>query len=691
MRLIAYTSVSHFGFIVLGIFAMTSVGQNGSTLYMVNHGFSTAALFLIAAMLVKRRGSRRIADFGGWQRVTPVLAGTFLVAGLSRPGAAGAVELRQRVPRAGRHVPALQGGGGRRDDRHRAGRALHPADVQADDDRAEARGRVRRAPTPGHAAAARRWRRRAADRRRSSCSASSPSRVLDVINPAVDRTLQHVGVTDPSPTNAVPAAEGTQQVSRRPTVRLPHACHAALPAPTSTTRSPPMLIVFGAALVGVLVEAFAPRRARHAAQVASRHRRPARPPSSPCVPGRATAPTAATLGGSVVIDGPALFLQGTILSLLAVLGVLTMAERFAAARRRRVHPAGCVDPGLAAGGRRRCAPAACTTEVFPLTLFAVGGMMLFPAAGDLLTMFVALEVLSLPLYILCGLARRRRLLSQEASLKYFLLGAFSLGVLPLRHRPALRLRRLALPRRHRHGDRRRARRSRQGLLLPGVVLVLVGLLFKVGAVPFHSWTPDVYQGAPTPVTGFMAACTKVAAFGAILRVVYVGVGADRWDWQPVRLRRRGPDHGRRLGPVGHPDRRQAAARLLLDRARRLHPRRRARASTRPASSGVMFYLVAYGFTTIAAFAVVPLVRTAAAEATHLSQWAGLGKQPPGRRRRLRLPPAGLRRHPADVGLHREVRRRSRRPSRTGARRGWLVVGVVLAARSRRSSTSASSC
>ena len=65
------------------------------------------------------------------------------------------------------------------------------------------------------------------------------------------------------------------------------------------------------------------------------------------------------------------------------------------------------------------------TEVFPLTLFAIGGMMLFPAADDLLTMFVALEVLSLPLYLLCGLARRRRLLSQEAALKYFLLGAFS--------------------------------------------------------------------------------------------------------------------------------------------------------------------------------------------------------------------------------------------------------------------------
>ncbi|MBI3692383.1 MAG: NADH-quinone oxidoreductase subunit M, partial [Mycolicibacterium aromaticivorans] len=91
MRLIAYTSISHFGFIILGIFAMTSQGQAGSTLYMVNHGISTAALFLIAGFLVSRRGSRLIADYGGVQKVAPVLAGTFLVAGLatlSLPGLA---------------------------------------------------------------------------------------------------------------------------------------------------------------------------------------------------------------------------------------------------------------------------------------------------------------------------------------------------------------------------------------------------------------------------------------------------------------------------------------------------------------------------------------------------------------------------------------------------------------------------
>jgi NADH-quinone oxidoreductase subunit M len=91
MRLIAYTSISHFGFIILGIFVMTSQGQSGSTLYMVNHGISTAALFLVAGFLVSRRGSRAIADFGGVQKVAPILAGTFLVAGLatlSLPGLA---------------------------------------------------------------------------------------------------------------------------------------------------------------------------------------------------------------------------------------------------------------------------------------------------------------------------------------------------------------------------------------------------------------------------------------------------------------------------------------------------------------------------------------------------------------------------------------------------------------------------
>jgi NADH-quinone oxidoreductase subunit N len=287
----------------------------------------------------------------------------------------------------------------------------------------------------------------------------------------------------------------------------------------------PMLIVFGVAIAGVLVEAFMGRQWRHEVQLV-------------LALGGLVAAFAAVVAvagdynvaamGAVAIDGPALFLQGTIL-LLAIPGVLATAERkvevggvFA--------PAGSSMPG-SQHERLLTAQRVTQTEVFPLLMFAIGGMLLFPASNDLLTMFVALEVLSLPLYLLSGLARRRRLLSQEAALKYFLLGAFSsafflYGVALLYgYAGTVRLSGIA--------EAVSSEAGSESLLLAGTGLLAVGLLFKVGAVPFHSWTPDVYQGAPTPVTGFMAACTKVAAFGALLRVFYVALGGLAWDWKPV--------------------------------------------------------------------------------------------------------------------------------------------------------------
>ena len=125
--------------------------------------------------------------------------------------------------------------------------------------------------------------------------------------------------------------------------------------------------------------------------------------------------------GAVAVDRPTLFIQGTIL-VLAFVSMLLIAESS-----HEVSPfvaQAAAVPG-SAEEREGLLAGITHTEVYPLTLFAVGGMLLFPAANDLLTMFVALEVLSLPLYLLCGLARRRRLLSQEAAMKYFLLGAYS--------------------------------------------------------------------------------------------------------------------------------------------------------------------------------------------------------------------------------------------------------------------------
>jgi NADH-quinone oxidoreductase subunit N len=274
------------------------------------------------------------------------------------------------------------------------------------------------------------------------------------------------------------------------------------------------------------------------------------------------------------------------------------------------------------------------TEVYPLMMFAVGGMMLFPAANDLLTMFVALEVLSLPLYLLCGLARRRRLLSQEAALKYFLLGAFSSGfflygvALIYGYAGSMEF---SVISEAVHNDT-----ENEGLLLVGLGMLAVGLLFKVGAAPFQAWTPDVYQGAPTAVTAFMAACTKVAAFGALLRLLYVAFGSERWDWQPMLwiiailtmlvgsiLAVVQTDMKRMLAysSVAHTG-------FLLTGVLGVQSADALGTDEITSLQAVLFYLVSYGPATIGTFAIVTLVRDSGGEATSFARWAGLGRRAP---------------------------------------------------------------
>ena len=201
-RLIAYTSISHFGFIVLGIFAMTTQGQSGSTLYMVNHGFSTAALFLIAGFLISRRGSRLISDFGGVQRVAPMLAGTFLVAGLSSlalPGLSSFVsEFLVLVGTYSRYeVAAVIATGG-----------IILASLYI----LLMYQRTMTGEPNEHTAKLRDLNTREAWVVAPLLAVIIalgffPKPLLDVINPAVERTMQQVGVTDPQP--ATPAAERT--------------------------------------------------------------------------------------------------------------------------------------------------------------------------------------------------------------------------------------------------------------------------------------------------------------------------------------------------------------------------------------------------------------------------------------------------------------------------------------------------
>ncbi|GHJ34862.1 NADH-quinone oxidoreductase subunit NuoN [Streptomyces sp. TS71-3] len=404
----------------------------------------------------------------------------------------------------------------------------------------------------------------------------------------------------------------------------------------------PTLIVLAAAIVGVLIEAFVPRRSRYVAQVFVSV--VALAAAFAAVIGLAAGGFATTKShiaamGAVAVDGPALFLQGVIL-LTGLIAVFTFAERRLdpEAHGNRVDSFAAQAASVPGSEGEQAAVKAgfTTTEVFPLALFAVGGMLVFPAANDLLTLFVALEVFSLPLYLLCALARRKRIMSQEAAVKYFLLGAFA---------SAFTLFGIALLYGYAgsvsyatigqviDGTVRTVDPALAGtmgndaLLLIGGAMVVMGLLFKVGAVPFHMWTPDVYQGAPTPVTGFMAAATKVAAFGALLRLLYVVLPGLRWDWRPVMWAVAIVTMlGGAIVAITQTDIKRllayssiAHAGFILAGVIAMNP---------DGISSVLFYLAAYSFVTLGAFGVVTLVRDAGGEATHLSKWAGLGRRSP---------------------------------------------------------------
>jgi NADH-quinone oxidoreductase subunit N len=377
----------------------------------------------------------------------------------------------------------------------------------------------------------------------------------------------------------------------------------------------PMLIVLAGALIGVLIEAFAPRSARASSQlfitltalVLS---------LAALIRVRDGASTTAAME-SVTFDGAGMLLQASTL-IIAIIAVLLLAdqENFTA-----------LPSALPGSEEERTAlqKDLRVTEIYPLTLFAVAGMMLFPVATDLITLFVALEVLSLPLYLLAGLSRRRRLMSQEAALKYFLLGAFSsafflMGIAYLYGYSASTT----------FAGIHAAVVGGGGndvYLLLGIAFLSVGLLFKVGAVPFHAWSPDVYQGAPTAVTALMAAATKIAAFGAMLRIFYVSFAEAYWEWRPaliaialvtmvfgslVAIAQRDVKRMLAYSSIAH-------AGFLLSGVVALN---------KSGLDASIFYLFAYGVATVGAFGVVTLVRDSAGEVTDLNRWSGLGKRSP---------------------------------------------------------------
>jgi NADH-quinone oxidoreductase subunit N len=266
-----------------------------------------------------------------------------------------------------------------------------------------------------------------------------------------------------------------------------------------------------------------------------------------------------------------------------------------------------------------------SAEFHVLALVSASGAMLMASANDLIIIFLGLEILSIALYVLTAY-NHRRFASGEAALKYFILGGFSSAIfvygiaLTYGATGSTNLTQIA-------DFLSKNLLLSNGLLLAGLTLMLVGFAFKVAAVPFHMWTPDVYEGAPSPVTGFMSAVAKAGAFAAMLRVLFSSLGVISTDWKPiiyglavlslvlgsvVALRQRNVKRMLAYSSINH------AGFILLGVES---------ASTRAVSAS-LYYLFAYMFMTIGSFAIVTVLGRDGDGDHDLTRYRGLAKRQP---------------------------------------------------------------
>ena len=264
-------------------------------------------------------------------------------------------------------------------------------------------------------------------------------------------------------------------------------------------------------------------------------------------------------------------------------------------------------------------------ELYPIILFTTVGMMLMAAATDLMTIFLGLELMSISLYVLAGF-NRDSIKSNEAGLKYFLLGAFSTGF--LLYGMALiygvtgttRIAKIAALVTQVGG-------AGNTMLLVGMFLTLTGFLFKIAAAPFHMWTPDVSEGAPTPMTAFMSAGPKAAGFATMLRLLLVVFPAMKAEWSDLlwilavltmtvgnftALRQDNIKRMLAYSSIAH------AGYCLVGFA----------SGTATGTSGILFYMLSYTFMNIGAFAVIVLIGKKGEPNGTVMDYAGLGHKRP---------------------------------------------------------------
>ncbi len=261
-------------------------------------------------------------------------------------------------------------------------------------------------------------------------------------------------------------------------------------------------------------------------------------------------------------------------------------------------------------------------EYYSLLLFAALGMCFMGSAGNLLVVFLALETMSISIYALAGF-KSDETKSIESAMKYFLLGAFASGFLLFGFAlifgcvGSMDLVKIGAYL-STHSEVLHSR-----MLMGGVALMTVGFGFKIAMFPFHMWTPDVYEGAPTPVTGFMATGVKAAAFAALLRVFFVALGPLQVDWtgimwlfafmtmtigNVVALSQTNIKRMLAYSSIAH------AGYLLVGFV----------AGSKLGQSAILFYLLSYAFTNLGAFGVIALLARKGGEYTELEDFAGMG-------------------------------------------------------------------
>ncbi len=316
-----------------------------------------------------------------------------------------------------------------------------------------------------------------------------------------------------------------------------------------------------------------------------------------------TAGDHSAFGGMIIQDGFSRFLQ----VLFLAVGLVAIGQAYDYLHRR----------GIERG------------EYYVLLLFSISGMMLMASAGDLIVIFVALELLSIPLYVLSGFARPEPA-SEESALKYFLLGAFASSFLV--YGIALVFGTTGTTQLSGVFSAVQNLGSAPQLFLLGAGMILVGLGFKVAAVPFHMWTPDVYQGAPSSVTAFMSVGAKAGGFAALLRILLAAFPAAAGAWGPITMwlsaltmiwgnvAAIAQTNIKRMlaySSIAH------AGYILMAVPAAVNP-----AAAGQATQGALFYLAAYAITNLGAWGVVLILEKAKGGGLEIDDYAGLGARQP---------------------------------------------------------------